>query len=56
MKLSLRTRLLGAVVAAVVLIFLCSLIAARTVLTHDLYDLARTEVTSSSTCSLRDAT
>ncbi len=46
MKLSLRTRLLGAVVAAVVLIFLCSLIAARTVLTHDLYDLARTEVTS----------
>ncbi len=45
MKLSLRTRLLGAMVGAVVLIFLCSLIAARTVLAHDLYELGTTEVT-----------
>jgi hypothetical protein len=45
-KFSLRARLLGAIVCAVVLIFLCSLIAARIVLGHDLYDLGRTEVTS----------
>lgn len=46
MKFSLRARLVGAIVGAVVLIFLCSLIAARLVLQHDLYDLGRTEVTS----------
>lgn len=46
MKLSLRTRLLGAIAGAVVLIFLSSLIAARLVLGHDLYDLGRTEVTN----------
>lgn len=46
MKLSLRTRLLGAIAAAVVLIFLCSLIAARLVLGHDLYELGTTEVTN----------
>lgn len=46
MKLSLRTRLLGAIVAAVVLIFLCSMIAARLVLGHDLYELGTTEVTN----------
>ncbi len=46
MRLSLRARLLGAMIAAVIVIFLCSLFAARSVLSHDLYDLARTEVTS----------
>ena len=46
MRLSLRTRLVGAIVGAVVLIFLCSLIAARIVLAHDLFALGRTEVTS----------
>jgi hypothetical protein len=45
-KLSLRTRLLGAIVGAVVLIFLSSLIAARTVLARDLYELGSTEVAS----------
>jgi len=45
-KLSLRARLVGAIVGAVVLIFLCSLVAARIVLQHDLYDLGRTEVTA----------
>ncbi|MHB8442222.1 MAG: cache domain-containing protein [Candidatus Tyrphobacter sp.] len=46
MKFSLRTRLLGAIVGAVVLIFVSSLIAARSVLAHDLFSLGRTEVTS----------
>ncbi len=46
MRLSLRTRLLGAITGAVVLIFLCSLIAARVVLGHDLNELGRTEVTN----------
>jgi hypothetical protein len=45
-KLSLRARLVGAIVGAVVLIFICSLVAARIVLQHDLYDLGRTEVTA----------
>jgi hypothetical protein len=45
MTFSLRARLLTAIVAAVVLVFLCSLIAARIVLGRDLYDLGRTEVT-----------
>ncbi|HEY9085718.1 MAG TPA: cache domain-containing protein [Candidatus Tyrphobacter sp.] len=46
MKLSLRTRLVGAIVGAVVLIFLSSLIAARAVLARDLYELGKTEVAS----------
>lgn len=46
MKLSLRTRLIGALVGAVILIFLCSLIAARVVLTHDLIGLGSSEITS----------
>jgi hypothetical protein len=46
MKLSLRTRLVGAVVGAVILIFICSLIAARIVLEHDLVALGTTEITS----------
>lgn len=46
MTFSLRARLLSAIVGAVVLVFICSLIAARVVLGHDLYALARTEVTS----------
>jgi sensor histidine kinase regulating citrate/malate metabolism len=46
MKLSLRLRLIGALVGAVVLIFLCSLIAARIVLTHDLIALGSSEITS----------
>ncbi len=46
MKFSLRTRLLSAIVGAVVLIFVCSLIAARSVLAHDLLSLGRSEVTN----------
>lgn len=46
MKLSLRARLLGAVAGSVVLIFICSLIAARIVLARDLFTLGRTEVRS----------
>jgi hypothetical protein len=46
MRLSLRTRLVGAIVGAVVLIFVCSLVAARIVLARDLFGLGRTEITS----------
>ncbi len=46
MKFSLRTRLLAAIVGAVVLVFVCSLVAARAVLAHDLFSLGRTEVTN----------
>jgi sensor histidine kinase regulating citrate/malate metabolism len=46
MKLSLRIRLIGALVGAVILIFLCSLIAARVVLGHDLIALGSSEITS----------
>lgn len=46
MKLSLRTRLIGALVGAVILIFLCSLFAARLVLGHDLIALGSSEITS----------
>lgn len=45
MKLSLRVRLIGAVVGAVILIFICSLVAARLVLQHDLFALGSAEVT-----------
>lgn len=46
MKIGLRARLIGAIVGAVLLIFLCCLIASRLVLQRDLYELGRTEVTS----------
>ncbi|MGH7738242.1 MAG: cache domain-containing protein [Candidatus Tyrphobacter sp.] len=46
MNLSLRARLIGAVVGAVVLIVIFTLVAARLVLGRDLNALGRTEVTS----------
>jgi hypothetical protein len=45
--MSLRTRLLGTIIGAIVLFFLISLIAARLVLQRDLVDLGKTEVTNS---------
>ncbi|MHB8148356.1 MAG: cache domain-containing protein, partial [Vulcanimicrobiaceae bacterium] len=42
--MSLRVRLLGTIIGAIVLFFLISVIAARLVLQHDLLDLGKTEV------------
>lgn len=47
MKMSLRVRLLGTIIGAVVLFFIISVVAARFVLQSDLLDLGKTEVTSS---------
>lgn len=44
MKMSLRVRLLGTIVAAIVLFFIFSVVAARLVLQRDLNDLGKTEV------------
>jgi hypothetical protein len=46
MKLSLRTRLLGTIVGAIVFCFLVSVIASRVVLGHDLTQLGKTGVTN----------
>jgi Single cache domain 3 len=46
MKMSLRVRLLGTIIGAVVLFFIISVVAARFVLQGDLLDLGKTEVTS----------
>lgn len=45
--MSLRTRLLGTIIGAIVLFFIISVVAARLVLQHDLFDLGKTEVTNS---------
>jgi hypothetical protein len=44
MKLSLRVRLLGTIIGAVVLFFLVSVIASRIALQHDLFNLGATQV------------
>lgn len=44
MRMSLRVRLLGTIIGAIVLFFLISIIAARVVLQNDLMDLGKTEV------------
>ena len=46
MKMSLRVRLLGTIIGAILLFFLISVIAARIVLSRDLLDLGKTEVTN----------
>jgi hypothetical protein len=46
--MSLRVRLLGTIVGAMLLFFLISVVAARLTLTKDLMDLGRTEVTNGS--------
>jgi hypothetical protein len=46
--MSLRVRLLGTIVGAIVLFFIISVVAARLTLTRDLMDLGRTEVTNGS--------
>lgn len=46
--MSLRVRLLGTIVGAIVLFFIISVVAARFTLTKDLMDLGRTEVTNGS--------
>ncbi len=46
--MSLRVRLLGTIVGAIVLFFIVSVVAARLTLTKDLMDLGRTEVTNGS--------
>lgn len=45
--MSLRTRLLGTIIGAIVLFFIISVVAARLVLQRDLFDLGKTEVTNS---------
>lgn len=47
MRMSLRVRLLGTIIGAIVLFFIISVIAARLVLQRDLVDLGKTEVTNS---------
>lgn len=44
MKMSLRVRLLGTIIGAIVLFFIISVVAARLVLERDLHDLGKTEV------------
>jgi hypothetical protein len=46
MKMSLRVRLLGTIIGAIVLFFIISVVAARLVLQHDLTDLGKTQVTN----------
>jgi hypothetical protein len=46
MKMSLRARLLGTIIGAIVLFFLISVVAARLVLQRDLLDLGKTQVTN----------
>ena len=46
--MSLRVRLLGTIIGAMILFFAISVIAARLTLTKDLMDLGRTEVTNGS--------
>jgi hypothetical protein len=46
MRMSLRVRLLGTIIGAIVLFFIISLVAARLVLQRDLLDLGKTEVTN----------
>jgi hypothetical protein len=46
MKVSLRVRLLGTIVCAIVFFFLVSVVAARIVLQHDLTQLGQTQVTN----------
>ena len=48
MKMSLRVRLLGTIIGAIVVFFIVSVVAARLVLSHDLTDLGRTEVSNGS--------
>ncbi|MGA8839940.1 MAG: hypothetical protein WB491_05550, partial [Candidatus Aquilonibacter sp.] len=46
MRVSLRVRLLGTIVGAIVFFFLVSVIATRVVLQHDLTQLGQTQVTN----------
>ena len=46
--MSLRARLLGTIIGAIVLFFVISVVVARLTLAHDLMDLGRTEVTNGS--------
>lgn len=46
MKMSLRTRLLGTIIGAIVLFFIISVVAARLVLSNDLLDRGKTEITN----------
>jgi hypothetical protein len=46
MKMSLRARLLGTIIGAIVLFFVISVVAARLVLQRDLVDLGKTQVTN----------
>lgn len=46
MRMSLRVRLLGTIIGAILLFFLISVVAARLVLARDLLDLGKTEVTN----------
>src|SRR5271163_2361746 len=46
MKMSLRVRLLGTIVGAIVFFFIVSVVAARLVLAHDLLDQGKNEVTN----------
>jgi C4-dicarboxylate-specific signal transduction histidine kinase len=48
MNTSLRTRLLGTIVAAILLFFIISVVAERLTLQHDLTNLGKSEVTSGS--------
>src|SRR5947209_19908677 len=48
MKMSLRVRLLGTIIGAIVVFFFVSVVAARLVLSHDLTELGRTEVSNGS--------
>lgn len=48
MKMSLRVRLLGTIVGAIIVCFIVSVVAARLVLQRDLMDLGRTEVSNGS--------
>jgi sensor histidine kinase regulating citrate/malate metabolism len=48
MKMSLRVRLLGTIIGAIVLFFIVSVVAARLVLASDLLDQGKTEVTNGS--------
>ena len=46
MRMSLRVRLLGTIIGAIVLFFVISVVAARLVLQRDLVDLGKTQVTN----------
>ncbi len=48
MKVSLRVRLLGTIIGAIIVCFIVSVVAARLVLQRDLMDLGRTEVSNGS--------